>query len=540
MKYVIFILTFIYVFQLNIHSQETLHINFEETVVRAINLSKEDPDSAISILDDMKRIQAERGDTTMLIQCLLGMSSIQADRLNHGDAYDHAGEALFLAEEFEDTLLMTEAYSLFGKLNYVFNQKEAARTYLLNACELSKSLLSEGRIKAENMLNAYFNLALYNRWYNQYDLAISYLDSCYAISDTIIHDAVDRAYLDAEKGQIFLKMGKADEAINVLIPVSLIFEDLESSTLDATEDKAFLILLYSMLGDAYRELKEVDLAMFFYEKSIKAGELYKMHLGQKPYVLERYAWMLFERGWYVEAYANLKEAKRLNDRYFGALSFQNSDFITVKNRYREELLKKSKALNQNKMALVKVEKSVLRLKRILIMSLLLLVFTLILLFRIYKKTKRSEKSNEIQQKQTLSKAQLARKNKHLYDYTLRLIEREEIIVNLSSQLEKGGTTSEKKAVLKSVKQSSKGLWQDFNSRFMEVNLGFYERLLGSVPGLSAADQKICALIKLNFSGKEMAFILGISVGSVHMARHRLRKKMKMERDESLSEFIDSV
>ncbi|MCK0189955.1 hypothetical protein [Arenibacter sp. F20364] len=97
-----------------------------------------------------------------------------------------------------------------------------------------------------------------------------------------------------------------------------------------------------------------------------------------------------------------------------------------------------------------------------------------------------------------------------------------------------------RTLLKSIEKRSVNLWDDFNNRFLSQNEGFYQRLLEKVPDLSSADLKICALIKLNFSGKEMAYLLGISLGSVHVARHRLRKKMDIRREINLSTYINSI
>ena len=56
--------------------------------------------------------------------------------------------------------------------------------------------------------------------------------------------------------------------------------------------------------------------------------------------------------------------------------------------------------------------------------------------------------------------------------------------------------------------------------------------------LKQTDLKICALVKLNFPSKDMAKLLGISVESVHTSRHRLRKKLGLERNDNLEEFIN--
>ena len=74
----------------------------------------------------------------------------------------------------------------------------------------------------------------------------------------------------------------------------------------------------------------------------------------------------------------------------------------------------------------------------------------------------------------------------------------------------------------------------------DVAEDFYKRLRERFPKLTQGDQKLCALIKLNFSSKDMAKLIGISVDSVHTTRYRLRKKLKLPREVSLGEFIGQL
>ena len=80
-------------------------------------------------------------------------------------------------------------------------------------------------------------------------------------------------------------------------------------------------------------------------------------------------------------------------------------------------------------------------------------------------------------------------------------------------------------------------WQEFNARFISVNKSFYTTLNERYPALTYKDHKLCALIKLNFSSKEISLLLGISMESVNTARYRLRKKMGLNKDEDLSDII---
>ena len=80
-------------------------------------------------------------------------------------------------------------------------------------------------------------------------------------------------------------------------------------------------------------------------------------------------------------------------------------------------------------------------------------------------------------------------------------------------------------------------WADFNTHFESVNKSFYSRLKQAYPDISPNDLKISALIKLNLSIKEMAGILNISPDSVKTARYRLRKKLQLNSEDNLTDFI---
>ena len=57
------------------------------------------------------------------------------------------------------------------------------------------------------------------------------------------------------------------------------------------------------------------------------------------------------------------------------------------------------------------------------------------------------------------------------------------------------------------------------------------------PKLTRGDRKLCALLKLNLSSKEIARLMGISVESVHTTRYRLRKKLGLEKGDDLIDFM---
>ena len=73
--------------------------------------------------------------------------------------------------------------------------------------------------------------------------------------------------------------------------------------------------------------------------------------------------------------------------------------------------------------------------------------------------------------------------------------------------------------------------------FNEIYNGFTDRLKRQYPMLSKTDLKICIFVKMHLSGKEIANRMNISPKGVEIAKYRLRKKLQLPPEESLSSFI---
>jgi tetratricopeptide (TPR) repeat protein/DNA-binding CsgD family transcriptional regulator len=70
-------------------------------------------------------------------------------------------------------------------------------------------------------------------------------------------------------------------------------------------------------------------------------------------------------------------------------------------------------------------------------------------------------------------------------------------------------------------------WEEFKRRFTQVYPSFFMRLRERVAGITQAELRLSALIRLGLNNKEMSGVLAISADSVKKARQRLRKKMSM-------------
>ena len=69
---------------------------------------------------------------------------------------------------------------------------------------------------------------------------------------------------------------------------------------------------------------------------------------------------------------------------------------------------------------------------------------------------------------------------------------------------------------------------------------FLKQLNRRYHSLSPNDLKICLLLRMNLSTKEIAVLLGISPESANKARYRLRKKMGLSQDEDLVQLLLNI
>ncbi|MBL4676541.1 MAG: transcriptional regulator, partial [Mucilaginibacter sp.] len=80
-------------------------------------------------------------------------------------------------------------------------------------------------------------------------------------------------------------------------------------------------------------------------------------------------------------------------------------------------------------------------------------------------------------------------------------------------------------------------WNIFENSFNEAHENFFKKLKQDHPDLVPNDLKLCAYLRMNMSSKEMASLLNISLRGVEIRRYRLRKKLNLEHDKNLTEFL---
>lgn len=83
-------------------------------------------------------------------------------------------------------------------------------------------------------------------------------------------------------------------------------------------------------------------------------------------------------------------------------------------------------------------------------------------------------------------------------------------------------------------------WNKFSELFGKLYPGFRHQLKTRCPSITPAEIRCLAMEKLHYTNKEMAALQGISTNAVMVTKHRIRKKLGLDSQEELEEFVHSV
>jgi len=147
-----------------------------------------------------------------------------------------------------------------------------------------------------------------------------------------------------------------------------------------------------------------------------------------------------------------------------------------------------------------------------------------------------------------NKADVELKNKELASIALQITHKNEILDELKHELENVSRKVNQQAKMELnvlINRIDQDLqldddWERFVKHFEEVHAGFFKRLREHFPQLTPKDLKMCAYLRMNLSTKEITQLLNISIRGVEMSRYRLRKKLNLDKDANLIEYMMNV
>jgi len=150
----------------------------------------------------------------------------------------------------------------------------------------------------------------------------------------------------------------------------------------------------------------------------------------------------------------------------------------------------------------------------------------------------------LQKEKEKAEALVEYKEKELIGVTLRLTKAGRLMEQLANELFDVVDSLDKEnsekitAIINSFKvQIDLYNWKHIETMFMNIHSSFFNTILTQNPDLSNNDLKLCALLRLNMSTKDIATITLQNESAIKKARYRLRQKLNLSSDESLVKMI---
>lgn len=435
-------------------------------------------DAAVNYHKALDLIQKD--DSTATFTLITNLSTIYYE-LNYPDKAKFFIDSARSIISFKDWTV--EALNLAGLVYSKTKDFSDAKSCFLQA--IKKSNTNENRV---SLAQSYSNYANFNRKIKQYSAAFEYIaksDSLckeLGVDYGILINRINRAELyydlnDFEMAEMELKSAKADLSKFSSPKIEKEFYKLSFRINDAIGNE-------NLANSMYRKYVEKEKAFF--------GDIPRSILAE----------------W--------------------ELATENEKSIKVKASYSLQKEKQSK------------EKYIL----ILGASFLFLALTLFFFTRNRKHLLEREKINQEKQKIAFD---LELKSKQLVSESLKNISIQNTKEELMNQIEEVVIQLPKSYHIKfeELKQNLKlhktaTLLNEFEARFTGVYEQYYEKLKSLAPELTPHELRICALMRLNISTKEIAMLTNRTAGTVDNTRSSIRKKLKLEDDTNLQEYLLNV
>jgi tetratricopeptide (TPR) repeat protein len=444
---------------------------------------------ALSLFESLK-------DTAGMVSSikLLGTAFQQIEKYKEAESLFRIG--LNYYSRMKDSAGIGELKSLLGNLFHQTGNQKLSRRYAEDALRIYKMIGDQVGIAY-----GYNNFAVGEMSDGNFEGAKPWILKSIALSDSI----KDFAQLPAELfnlGVCELETGNIEQARAILI------RSVEASNKnkEVTEEK---LRAQKMLSDIYQKLGMPEQALQEYKRySLLRDSLYNS-----------------------ENTRMLEELK---------VSYQTQ-------KHQENLAQSEQDRIGNKRWIVLLSIS------ISLLILLVIFFVWFTLFNARNKQELIKLEQELIQKEIEQiRTELDFNQDQLAEYILQMKEKSQQIIQLEEELLKGKSQAGDEITSTADLQNNESAepesifgfrilteedWSRFKKYFDKVFPGKILQLREIYPEITSAEQRIFMLIRLKTESREIAGMLAISPESVRKTKYRLKKKLRLNEEDSLDEFI---
>lgn len=464
----------------------------------------------------------------------------------------------------ESEVTLANVYITAGKMYASKDVLDIALQYYLKAYDIYKSNGNLEEIaKLEN------NLAIIYAVGNNKEKALKFFLNVYRYQQSK-NDSVKLVKILNNIGTLYL---------NTKLDSSLYYYQKAYSINKTIKDNALKVNVCTNLARAYALKKDNTNADFYFDKAFSLLNNQVDNLGQ-AFVYESFSEYKLKEKKYDEVIVNAKKALELRKEnlytysglnlnkilyqvYVSKEDYKNAvSYFQKYNTINDSIHVEEKAVNIERIKLeqdykVRTQiKTLIEQKRLFkyfVVGLILVVGILILIILLIKYRNRNIKNQLEQEKlksnmKTLNES-LEAKKKVLIGKAMAEIHRTDSINEILTDLKQIKLKTVNKEMQQAIdivlkrleKNLNTDIWKEFEISFEQVHKSFFDKLTVDYPSLTPKDRRLCALLYLDLTTKEISQITGQSFKSIENARTRLRKKFDLTNEKvNLSTYLNTI
>lgn len=471
---------------------------------------------------------------------------------NYDKAIESYYKALKINEEKNDKLAVAASYNSIAGIYYEQNAFQKAEELFRAAFNIHSEVGNKAGIA--QLLN---NLGEVQRNIGNLDSAMSLYKEAIKINQRM-NNQLWMGVNYQNIGEVFLQANNYQEAIENFNKALQYYK--------ATGNKTYLTSLNNSLGSYYLQKKDYTLAKKHFEEAFDNAQRSNIQ-GDIKISAKGLSEIAEHTGDYKKA---LYYFKLFNTQSEMLLNVEmNRQMAEIQSRH--ELEKKENEITIQKEQINILEKNEKISDLVLQASMAAFILLSVIAYLVYSRKQnrsRSEidlakKSQEVmearqalmeadiknkeQEKQILNQ-ELHQKNNHLINMALYLAHKNDFINELKTGLKEtrslSGDDKEKRLnelILKISQQTRTSRELDrLQSEIELANDAFFKKLEHICPEMTENERQLSALLRINLSSKEIASLNNISTKAVEMSRYRLRKKLNLEGNNTLTDFLQQL
>jgi tetratricopeptide (TPR) repeat protein/DNA-binding CsgD family transcriptional regulator len=456
---------------------------------------------------------------------------------NYSEAIVNFLKSRELAEKIDDKVLLSDLFDDIGLVFILLDNYEQAEGYFKKSLEVNELIDNK-----KSYANSLRNIGLIYQKKNQFTEAEKMYMEALDIYRELNHlPGISTSNIGIGNTKFGLK--NYDAALTYYKTALDFAEKIKISSKGS--GPFIMALCYNRLGETYLRLKRYDDALEMLRLSSDLSEKF-MFPGRKADASLFYSQVYEQIGNIVLAFDYYKNYNQLSDSIINARNVSVITRLQLEYQFLKE--QKERELEETRKEEA-YKRKIMLYKSIGTFSLIAFILLLFILI-LYRKNERNKRNqaelnekNLQLEKENLQK-ELEYKNKELTTNVMYQLRKNNFIKSTSEKLKtilQSAKADNKKLIQEVVKEldgnMSKGSWEEFEFRFNEVHTDFYNHLVKDFPDLTPNELRLSAFLKLNMTTKDIATITYQTPHSITVARHRLRTKLGLQRDDNLVSFL---